>query len=77
MYILIIIGLILLTVAMNLTESGSYFGLILYVICAIIFTITGIMQIGQHQLLLGIFQFIAAVGSVVGAIISKNIIDED
>jgi uncharacterized membrane protein len=76
--ILIIIGMILLVVAFNLAQKGSYIAAILvFVICAVIFIITGIMQIREQRLWLGIFQFVASLGSIIGAIISVSMMNDD
>jgi hypothetical protein len=76
LYVLVITGMVLLIVSPYLMEQGSYASCLLNTIAAIIFVITGIMEIKQNEIVLGVFQFIAALGAIGGAIYAKLTLDD-
>jgi thiol:disulfide interchange protein len=72
LYILVLTGMVLLAVAVYLMKKGSYVSWILHIIASIIFVITGVLEIRQNEAVLGVFQFLAALGSIIGAIYAKS-----
>ncbi|MDR0755201.1 MAG: hypothetical protein LBF04_07420 [Prevotellaceae bacterium] len=74
--ILVIIGITLIVLSVSLVENGYYFGCLLSIVAAVIFVITGIYYVKHDEILIGIFQFAAAVGALTGAVYGKFYIDD-